>query len=394
MGDYEVPPEINSGRMYAGPGSGSLQASAAAWQALAAQLGSAGAAFHAVIEALVAGPWLGPSSMSMAMAAAPYVVWMLATAAQCEQAAAAATEAAGAFEAARAGVVPPPVIEANRNMLMTLIATNFMGFNTPAIAATEAAYDEMWSQDTAVMYGWAADGSGVAGMLAGSQFVPPLPNSDPVGLAAQAAALGQNGATGAGRQPVNFASQAGGLTSLPAGIEPQTMLTMGPQLVSMVPQALQGLSSPLSGGLGSPASGLGQFQSLLTPFMSVLSNPGLLGAGSGGAAGAAPAMAGLGPAAGAGAQVEAMAGRAASLGGLSVPATWTAGAVAEPAAAAGAAAPLTGSGAAAGAGAAAAPGAAGGAGMYGGAPLAAGASGRGGAGGPRYGTPVKLFGHR
>ena len=39
--------------MYAGPGSASLMASAAAWQALAAQLGSAGAAFQSVIEALM-----------------------------------------------------------------------------------------------------------------------------------------------------------------------------------------------------------------------------------------------------------------------------------------------------------------------------------------------------
>ena len=33
------------------------------------------------------------------------------------------------------------------------------------------------------------------------------------------------------------------------------MLSMGPQLVSMIPQALQGLSSPLSGGLGVKRTG-------------------------------------------------------------------------------------------------------------------------------------------
>ncbi|KAA1242668.1 PPE domain-containing protein, partial [Mycobacterium simiae] len=80
MADYEVPPEINSGRMYAGPGSASLLASAGAWQALATELGSAGAAFGAVVSELAAGSWLGPSSVSMALAAAPYVVWMIATA--------------------------------------------------------------------------------------------------------------------------------------------------------------------------------------------------------------------------------------------------------------------------------------------------------------------------
>src|SRR6516165_11459408 len=333
MADYEVPPEINSGRMYAGPGSSSLMASAAAWQALAAQLGSAGAAYSAVIEALSSTAWLGPSSMSMALAAAPYVVWMIATAMQCEQAAAAAGQAAAAFEAARAGVVPPPVIAENRAELATLVATNFMGFNTPAIMANEAHYGQMWSQDTSTMYGFAGQASGITGTLI--PFIPPLPNSDPMGLAAQAAALGQSGGTSAGQQPMNFASNAG----LPAGLDGETMLSMGPELVSSIPQALQGLSSPLSGGLGS--SGLGQFQSLLSPFMSFM-NPSMFGAGGASTLTSAggPGLAGLG---GAASEVEAVAGRAGSLGGLSVPATWTAGSV-EPTSTARAVAPVAASG--------------------------------------------------
>ena len=52
--------------------------------------------------------------------------------------------------------VPPPVIAANRAQLMALIATNFFGQNTPAIAATEAHYSEMWVQDATAMYGYAA----------------------------------------------------------------------------------------------------------------------------------------------------------------------------------------------------------------------------------------------
>ena len=52
--------------------------------------------------------------------------------------------------------VPPPVIAANRALLMALVATNFFGQNTPAIMATEALYVEMWAQDAAAMYGYAA----------------------------------------------------------------------------------------------------------------------------------------------------------------------------------------------------------------------------------------------
>jgi len=396
MTSYEVPPEINSGRMYAGPGSASLQASAAAWQALAAELGSAGAAFNAVIAALASSSWLGPSSMSMALAAAPYVVWMEATAGQCEEAAAAASAAAAAFEAARAGVVPPPVIAANRATLASLMATNFLGINTPAIAANEAAYDEMWCQDTSVMYGFAADAAGITGTLV--PFVPPAANSNPMGLAAQAAAVGQAGGQAAGQQPMNLLSQGGGMANLPAGMDAQSMLTMGPQLVSMIPQALQGLSSPLSSGM-SPASGLGQFQSLLSPFMGMLNNPGMLGMGTGGAGAAAggvgSGLSSLGGASGAGGAVEAMAGRAGSLGGLSVPATWTAGTASESSGAARSATPLVAA-SGTGAGSAAVPASASG-GSVGAAPMAAGLGNRGGTGSPgtpRYGTPVKVIDRR
>jgi PPE-repeat protein len=386
MVDYAGPPEYNSGRMYAGVGSSSLMASAAAWQSLAAELGSAGGAFQAVIEALSSTAWLGPSSISMALAAAPYAVWMMATAGQCEAAAAAASAAAAAFEAARAGVVPPPVIAENRAQLAALVATNFMGFNTPAIAANEAHYDQMWAQDSAVLYDFAGNAAGITGTLV--PFTPPLPNSDPVGLAAQSAALGQSGGAAAGQQPMNLLSNAAGL---PAGLDGQTMLSMGPQLVSTIPQVLQGFSSPLSSGL-SPASGLGQFQSLLSPFMSVLSNPGLVGGTTAGAA-SGPGLAGLGGGSSVGAQVEAMAGRAGSLGGLSVPATWTAG-TGESVGAARAVTPVAAPGGTAGSSGVPASGPAGG--MYGGAPVAGGMGARGGegAGGPRYGRPIKVLGRQ
>ena len=36
-----LPPELNSGRMYAGPGAGPMLAAAAAWNALAAELSTA-----------------------------------------------------------------------------------------------------------------------------------------------------------------------------------------------------------------------------------------------------------------------------------------------------------------------------------------------------------------
>ncbi|ETW24839.1 hypothetical protein MGAST_06030, partial [Mycobacterium gastri 'Wayne'] len=148
-----LPPEINSGRMYAGPGSGPMMVAAAGWDGLAAELSTAAAGYGSVITELTSSPWVGPASASMLAAAAPYVAWLNATAEQAEQAGMQARVAATAYETAFAMTVPPAVVAANRALLLALIATNFFGQNTPAIAATEAQYAEMWAQDAAAMYG-------------------------------------------------------------------------------------------------------------------------------------------------------------------------------------------------------------------------------------------------
>ncbi|MDT5143611.1 MAG: hypothetical protein QOI79_2974, partial [Mycobacterium sp.] len=132
-----LPPEVNSGRMYAGPGSGPMLAAAAAWDGLAAELQSTAASYGSAISELTDGPWLGSSSASMAAATAPYLDWLTTAAGQAEQSGMQAKAAAAAYEAAFAMTVPPPVIAANRTLLMALIATNVVGQNTPAIAATE-----------------------------------------------------------------------------------------------------------------------------------------------------------------------------------------------------------------------------------------------------------------
>jgi hypothetical protein len=73
-------------------------------------LGSAASYYRSGIAGLTGGPWLGPASVSMAAAAAPYVAWMTTTAAPAEQTGTQATAAAAAYEAAFAMTVPPPVI--------------------------------------------------------------------------------------------------------------------------------------------------------------------------------------------------------------------------------------------------------------------------------------------
>ena len=151
-----LPPEINSGRMYGGPGAGPMMAAATAWNTLATELSSTAAGYESVITELTDEQWLGPASASMVAAVQPYVAWLEVTAGHAQHAAAQAMASAAAFETAFAAMVPPPVIAANRAQLATLVATNLLGMNTPAIMATEAHYAAMWAQDAAAMYGYAA----------------------------------------------------------------------------------------------------------------------------------------------------------------------------------------------------------------------------------------------
>ena len=146
-----LPPEVNSAKMYAGAGSGSLLAAAAAWNAMAAEMRSAAINYDSVIRSLVSEGWLGPSSAKMSAAIAPYLEWLNTTAIQAEQAGTQASTAAAAYEAAFAATVPPPVVAANRTLQANLVASNIFGQNTGAIAATDAQYGEMWAQDASAM---------------------------------------------------------------------------------------------------------------------------------------------------------------------------------------------------------------------------------------------------
>src|SRR5690242_9366055 len=79
-----LPPEINSGRMYTGPGSGSMLAAAGSWDLLAAELSTTSDSYETVLAALTL-QWQGPASQAMTAATAHYVGWLQATAEQTRQ---------------------------------------------------------------------------------------------------------------------------------------------------------------------------------------------------------------------------------------------------------------------------------------------------------------------
>jgi PPE-repeat protein len=99
--------------------------------------------------------------------------------------------AASAYETAFAAHMPPAQIAANRSQLASLVATNIVGQNTPAIAATEVQYAEMWAQDALAMDSY-------AGSSAAASKLTPFTVTNNSGLASQAAAVTQAAASPAG----------------------------------------------------------------------------------------------------------------------------------------------------------------------------------------------------
>ncbi len=191
---------------------------ATAWDELAAELGTAASGYDSVISELTSGPWVGPSSAAMVSAVVPYASWLSALAGQAEETGAQARAAAAAFETAFAMTVPPPVIAANRVLLATLIATNFFGQNTPAIAATEAQYMEMWAQDAAAMYGYAAASAAAAQV---PRLTPPPNIITPDAESGQFAAAARAATTPAGHAAQNMAAATSQFAS--AATVPQTL---------------------------------------------------------------------------------------------------------------------------------------------------------------------------
>jgi PPE-repeat protein len=243
--DYGVlAPEINSSRMYTGPGSGPMLAAAEAWESLAAELHSAASSYQSVVAGLTAGSWSGPSSASMAAAASSYTAWLTATATQAEESAAQAKSAVAAYQTAFTSTVPPQAVAVNRSQLTTLVSTNVFGRNTQAIAANEAQYAEMWAQDAAAMYGYAASSASATSL---TPFTPPQQNTNPSGSAGQAAAVSQ--ATG---------TSAGNVQSTVSSIQ---------QAFSGVPNALQSLSTAAPAATTAASDPLGTLSDLISIFL-------------------------------------------------------------------------------------------------------------------------------
>ena len=340
-----LPPEVNSAFLYTGAGSGPLLAASTAWSNLAAELSTTATSWDSIIGTL-SGQWTGVGSTAAAAAAQPYVGWLAKTAAAAEQAAAQAQASAAAYEAAFAGVVPPPLIAANRSLLATLVATNFLGINTPAIAATEAQYAEMWVQDAVTLTTYEAASTAAAVL---QPLTPASPTTSPAAAATQSAAVAQ----AATASPA--ASLPGVLGGLLAG---NGASSIGTGLFNLLPAPVQNLLNAADGFIGTPLIFDGVQEVGVTAAWFVGNTiPTAVSLGHTLAAAAPAAVSGVSsvtPLAGAasigegtlvnsvmGSGASGVLGGSSALGGLSVPASWSSAA---PATLASSTAPLEGSG--------------------------------------------------
>ncbi|WAJ47868.1 PPE family protein [Mycobacterium sp. Aquia_216] len=376
-----LPPEINSTRMYAGPGPLSLSAAAVAWDNLAADLHFVASSYRTVIAGLTTGRWLGPSSLAMASAFGPYVAWTTGAAARAAEAAGQARLGVEAYEAAFAMTVPPPAVFGNRAQLASLTATNFFGQNSPAIAINEAQYGEMWAQDAAAMYQYAANSALATDV---TPFTPAPDVTDEGGASSQEIAVAKATGLSGGQQAalqslvatvsptLNAMSTPTGLVS--SSVVGDTASGLSGLFNSDTISALSNISAIWIMALPTPLYAMSSLFGIAQSAQSMGMATGAVGTdlGAAGAAGAAGAVeagaAGLGNAG-----VLGSMGSATSLGPMSVPQGWTS--VIPPSPLGGVPSTLPGA-----AGAAGAPPS-----MLGGVPLRAPGSGSGPTPGPRYG---------
>ena len=300
-----LPPEINSARIFAGAGSGSLFTAASAWDGLASDLSASASSFNSVLSGLANGAWTGPASLSMAAAAAPYVTWLSGAAAQAAEAAGQARAAATAFESALAGTVPLPLVTQNRAAYQSLASTNYLGLNTPAIFATEFDYVEMWAQDVGAMLGYHAGATSVASLLpsfslptlslAGLEGVVSTAVSPLVGVGSVVGSLGSEVAGLASTVPLSSLTSVAQIAMYPAS------MMMSPMM--MLLQSATQSSNAAGMAAGAAGAGLVDAPKLVDPAAGALKG---LGGGMGGL----------------GAGMSAGLGQARLVGAMSVPQTW------------------------------------------------------------------------
>jgi PPE-repeat protein len=290
------PPEVNYYTLTSGDQAASMTAAAASYQGLADTLSAEIGLLATNATTTATAGWQGTGGTAMVVSASELIEVLSLAVAWLQQASMEAGEIVQAYHTAQSTMIPGPVSDLNRVTQASLVASNIIGQNTPAIIALDTEYfGHHWPQNASIMAAYEAVVTAALAALADPPPIAPLAPDPAAPLAGVAQAAGQaaaNGALHASTQTMtetadaaNPAGQAAGGSATTAGDGMSAMAT---------PLGMLGQLSQVAGMAGQLPQAAGQLPQLLGQAVSLPT--GLLGPlasmdGLGGAAGAADPVA-------------------------------------------------------------------------------------------------------
>ncbi|AFM20209.1 PPE-repeat containing protein (plasmid) [Mycolicibacterium chubuense NBB4] len=229
---WGITPEINAIRLTTGPGAAAMASVIAGYQAAGVTHMEQGAQMMTTAATTATGSWWGQGGTAMMAAAVPKSEWQIEAGAHAEKATGMIGAAAAAHTGAVAATIPYPVCVANRVREATLQATNFMGFNTPAILQTDAEYGEYHAQNATAMTGYFTAALDLIAGMSTPLRPPMVTGANPAALAGGMASMGAQGVqTGvqAATQGLSAPMQAAGqvASAAPAALSAATSAATG-----------------------------------------------------------------------------------------------------------------------------------------------------------------------